>query len=199
MKRMVFAMMALLVSGSAVMAGGDKAAQPLVDTSSIAGGANGFTNGTSSGVSKSGGCTVQVQMKGVTGLTDGDQVICIGSADVKAALIPAGGGNSVVWIVPAKKGGIKIKNSVAVIDVAGQHCGSSNTISFNASTQCYKPDGAYNPATACSGAGMLWIAAPVGTVNLVGLCQGGSIGQRIPGPASGLIAESGMTILTGAK
>ena len=199
MKTIAFAVIALLAAGSA-MAGGDKSSNAFVDTSSIAGGANGFVNGTSSGVSKSSGCTIQVQLKGVTGLGDGDQVICIGSADVRALLLPGGGGNSVVWRAPAKKGAIKIKNSVSVIDVAGQHCGSGNTVSWNATTTCYKPDATYDPATACNGVpGKGWIPAPAGTVNLLGLCQGGAVGQRIPPPSSGVIAETGMTIKTGAK
>jgi hypothetical protein len=201
-RAVVFAAIAVLGSGSMVFAGGDKASTPFADTSSVAGGANGFTNGTSSGVSKSGGCTIQIQLKKLNTalIPDGANVICVGSADVLAASLPPGGaGNSVVWVSPAKAGGVKIKNSVAVLDVGGQHCGSSQTVSFNSGTTCYLPDPGYDPATACQLPAALWVPNPDPTSQLKGLCQGFALGYRIPAPSSGKIAETAMTILTGAK
>ncbi len=202
MKKIALATVALLLSGSLAMAGTDKTQAAFVDVSSVNGGLNGFTNGTSSGKSKSGGCTAQIQLKGLTGLSDGALVICTGSADVVVPTLPGGrGGNSIVWRAPVKSGGINVKNSFAVIDVGGNHCGSAKTVSYNSDTRCYLPDSGYDPAAACAGAGMFWVAAPAGTVNMLGLCQGlsGSEGQRIPPPASGEIARTGMTIPLGAK
>lgn len=200
MRKFLCAIAAGVAFSTVAWAGGDKAATAFVDVSSIDGGANGFSNGISSGQSKTGGCTTQIKMKGLTGINVGDQIICTGSADVKAAALPAGGaGNSVVWVVPAIAGGLKIKSSVAIVDVGGNHCGSTKVVSFNAETRCYKPDPGYNPATACGTVPGIWIAAPVNTTGLVGLCQGTSLGQRIPPPSSGEIARTGMTILVGAK
>jgi hypothetical protein len=181
-------------------AGGDKAQTPFADTSSIDGGSNGFSNGISSGSAKTTGCTTQIKFKGLSGINAGDQVICIGSADVRAAALgPNPAGNSVVWQVPALLGAIKIKSSVAIIDVGGNHCGSTKVVSLNASTQCYKPDPGYNPATACGTVPAIWIAAPANTTGLLGLCQGVNQGDRIPPPSSGKIAETAQTILVGAK
>lgn len=202
MKKVLVAVMAVLTAGSAAMAGGDKVTTAFVDTSSVAGGANGFTNGVSVGTSKSGGCTIQIAMKNLnqTTIPDGSLLICIGSADVRAAALgPNPAGNSVVWTVPAKAGKLAIKNTVAVLDVGGNHCGTTQTVSFNSDTACFLPDGAYDPATACSAASGLWIPAPVGTVNMKGLCQMFTLGARIGNPSSGKIASTGMTILLGAK
>lgn len=202
MKKVLVAVMAVLTAGSAAMAGGDKVATAFVDTSSVDGGSNGFTNGVSAGTAKQGGCSIQIAMKGLntTTIPDGSLVICVGSADVRAAALgPNPAGNSVVWTVPAKAGKIAIKNTVAVLDVGGNHCGSAKTISSNSDTACFLPDGGYNPQTACSGAGGLWIPSPVGTVNLKGLCQGFTNGFRIPNPSTGKIASTGSTILLGAK
>lgn len=200
MRKFVGATIGALAFAAVASAGGDKAQTAFVDPSSIDGGANGFTNGVSSGKSKSGGCTTQIQLKGLSGINDGDQIICTGSADVKAAALPAGGaGNSVVWIVPAKAGGIKIKSSVAIIDVGGNHCGSTKATAINSEARCYKPDSGYDPAAACATVPGIWIVAPTNTTGLVGLCQGTAVGQRIPPPSSGEIARTGMTIPVGAK
>ena len=199
MRKLVIVAIGILALAPAALAGGDKSTSTFADITSINGGSNGFANGTSGGTSKSGGCTIQLAMKGLSGLTDGDNVICTGCADVRAAALgPNPAGNCVVWAIPAKKGSIKTKSSVGIIDVAGQHCGSTQTVSFNAQTTCYKPDLSYDPATACSG-GQLWIPAPVNKGFLVGLCQGFTEGARITPPTSGEIARTGQTILLGAK
>jgi len=200
MRNFVCALAAGVAFSAVAWAGGDKSSTAFVDPSSLDGGANGFTNGVSSGSSKSSGCTTQIKIKGLTGLNDGDQVICIGSADVKAAALPPGGaGNSVVWTVPVAAGQIKLKSSVAIIDVGGNHCGSTKATAINSDARCYKPDGAYNPQTACGTIPGIWIAAPANTTGLVGLCQGTAVGQRIPPPSSGEICRTGMTIPVGAK
>jgi hypothetical protein len=199
MRKFVCAIAAGVVFASGAWAGGDKAATAFVDVSNS--GTNGFTNGTSSGQSKTSGCTTQIKMKGLTGVNVGDMIICTGSADVIAPGVfnPPGAGNSVVWEVPAIAGGLKIKSSVAIISVGGQHCGGTTALSYNAETRCYKPDPGYDPQTACGTIPGIWIAAPTNTTGLVGLCQGTAVGQRIPAPSSGEIARTGMTILVGAK
>jgi hypothetical protein len=203
MRKFMCAVIAGIAFAGVAWAGGDKAQTAFADVSSIDGGAHGFSNGVSSGSSKTTGCTTQIQMKGLSGVNAGDMVICTGSADVLASALPAGGaGNSVVWRVPAKAGAIKIKSSVAIITVAGQHCGSAKAISFNAETRCYKDDPGYDPAAACAtipAPGALWVAAPTNTTGLLGLCQGFALGDRIPPPSSGEIARTGMTIAVGAK
>jgi hypothetical protein len=199
MRNFVCAIAAGVAFATVAWAGGDKAATAFVDVSNS--GTNGFTNGTSSGQSKTGGCTTQIKFKGLTGVAAGDMLICTGSADVIAPPIfnPPGAGNSVVWQVPAIAGGLKIKSSVAIISVAGQHCGGTTALSYNAETRCYKPDPGYDPQTACGTIPGIWVAAPTNTTGLVGLCQGTAVGQRIPAPSSGEIARTGMTILVGAK
>jgi hypothetical protein len=199
MRKFVCAVIAGVAFAAVAWAGGDKAQTAFVDVSNT--GTNGFTNGTSQGTSKTTGCTTQIGFKNLTGIAAGDQVICTGSADVIAPGVfnPPGAGNSVVWSVPAVTGGIKIKSSVAIITVGGQHCGSTTALSYNAETRCYKPDPTYNPATACGTIPGIWVAAPTNTTGLLGLCQGTAVGQRIPPPSSGEIARTGMTILTGAK
>jgi len=182
-------------------AGGDKAATAFVDVSSVDGGANGFSNGVSSGQNKTGGCTTQIKMKGLTGVSLGDQIICTGNADVVAppAIPSPGAGNSAVWRVPAIAGGLKLKSSLAIVDVGGNHCGATKVISYNAETRCYKPDPGYDPAAKCATIPGIWLAAPANTTGLLGVCQGTALGQRIPPPASGEIARTGSTIPIGAK
>ena len=200
MRKLACAIMAGFAFAGIAWAGGDKAQTPFADTSSINGGSNGFTNGISSGSTKTTGCTSQIQLKKLSGVNAGDLLICIGSADVRAAALgPNPAGNSVVWRAPAVLGGLKIKSSVAIIDVGGNHCGSTKAVDLNAGTACYLPDPGYNPATACGTVPGIWIAAAPNTSGLIGLCQMTSIGQRIPPPSSGKIAETGMTILVGAK
>lgn len=199
MRKFVCAVIAGVAIAGVAWAGGDKAATAFADVSNS--GTNGFTNGTSSGQSKTGGCTTQIKMKGLTGVNAGDVLICIGSADVIAPGVfnPPGAGNSVVWEVPAITGGLKIKSSVASVSVGGQHCGSTLAISYNAETRCYKPDNTYNPQTACQSIPGIWIASSDTSTGLQGLCQGTAFGQRIPPPSSGEIARTGMTIPVGAK
>jgi hypothetical protein len=140
-------------------------------------------------------------LKGLTGVAAGDLLICIGSADVRAAALGSNpAGNSVVWRAPAVLGGLKIKSSLTSISVGGNSCGTTKAVDFNANTACYKPDPSYDPATACGTVPGIWIAAPPASPGgLQGLCQMTSLGQRIPPPSSGKIAETGMTILVGAK
>jgi hypothetical protein len=214
---LVLAVASLVLSGAQVSwAGGDKTAEAFVDPSSLGGGANGFTNilstgGTSSGTTKSGSCLLQVQLKGLTGFADGAVLICIAEADVRAAALGGGAntfGNSVVLRASVKAGGAKLK-----ADLKKVGCGSSDVIALNGFTSCYEPDADYsnvddtaagtNWEEACLGAGMAPVANPSvappaidpGPVKdgLLGLCQGfaPNAGERIPRPATGLIAEQG--------
>jgi len=179
---------------------GDKQGNSFVDISSLSGGSNGFTNGISTnlvfsvGASKSSSCKLKVQFKGLTGLSDGDLLICLPGADVKAAGLPAGGaGNSVVmnveWTALTGKGIGK-----ADLRNFALGCGSTDAISWNGELDCYLPDGAYNPATQCGSDGGLWLAPTDPTKdNILGICQGAVLGFRITPPSSGLLAEQGGT------
>jgi hypothetical protein len=188
------------IHASSVALAADKSSTPFVNTSST-GSPFGFINGTSTGLSKVSGCTIQIELKKLRGLSDGAQVICIGSADVKTAALPGGAGVSVVWIAPVVAGNVKIKNSVSVFDENGVHCGSAQAVAWNGTTTCYQYTAAYDPAAVCAGQGGVWSWAPAGTVFLVGLCQGPELALdfRILPPSSPKLAETGMTILTGAK
>jgi len=214
---LVLAAASLMLGGAQVSsAGGDKTAEAFVDPSSLAGGANGFTNilstgGTSSGKSKSGKCLLQLQFKGLAGFADGALLICIAEADVRASALGGGVntfGNSVVFRAEVKSGGAKSKGDLKKIG-----CGSSDAIALNGFLRCYEPDADYSnpddtaPGTnweeECLSAGMA--PAPNPSVappaidpgpakdGLLGLCQGflANGGERIPAPPTGLIAEQG--------
>jgi len=212
---LVLAAASLMLSSAQVsFAGGDANSEAFVDPSSIAGGANGFTNiistgGSSSGKSKGGKCLLQVQFKGITGYADGTQLICIAEADVRASALPAGlYGNSIVLRGAFKSGGVKMK-----ADLKKVACGSADAIAINGYITCYAPDADYTntddgaPGTnweeACLAAGMVPIANPsLSPVDpgpakdaLLGLCQGlgANLGQRINPPPTGIVAEQGQS------
>lgn len=214
MRKFLVLAAATVMLGSAQIswAGGDANSEAFVDPSSIAGGANGFTNiissgGTSSGKSKAGKCLLQIQFKGISGYADGTQLICIAEADVRASALPAGlYGNSIVLRGVFKAGGAKFK-----ADLKKVGCGSADAIAIKGYMKCYAPNAAYtdtsSPGTnwqaACSAAGMIAIPNPSlspvdpgpAKDSLLGLCQGlaANAGQRINPPASGLVAEQGQS------
>jgi hypothetical protein len=179
---------------------GDKIASSFVDNTSLSGGSNGFTNGISTnlvysvGASKSASCKLKVQFKGLAGLSEGDLLICLPGADVRAAGLPAGGaGNSVVmnvkWTALTGKGIGK-----ADLRNLALGCGSTDSVSWNGEMDCYLPDPGYNPATQCGADGGLWLAPiDVDKDNLLGICQGAVLGFRITPPGSGLLAVQGGT------
>jgi hypothetical protein len=177
----------------------DKVASSYVDTTSLSGGSAGFTNGISTnatystGSSKSSSCKIKIQFKGVTGLSDGDELICLPGADVKAVSLPPGGaGNSVAMTVvySALTGKAQGKADLRKIE-GGLGCGSQDAISYNGELDCYLPDAGYDAEAACAG---IWLAPDAtSTDNLLGICQGVVPGFRIGTPASALLAEQGST------
>ena len=196
----LFAAAALVVAASTSWAG-DKSGEAFVDTSSLAGGSNGFTNGISTnlvystGASKSAACKIKVQFKGLTGLADGAELICIGSADVKASIFPAGAGNSALLTAVWDQLTGKALGKADLRRVAGGvGCGSLDAINYDNDMDCYLPDAGYDPATQCATDGALWVAAAAeSTDNFLGICQGGAPGFRITPPGSGLLASQGAT------
>lgn len=179
---------------------GDKESSSFVDNTSLSGGSNGFTNGISTnlvfstGSSKASACKVKVQFKGLTGLSDGDELICIPGADVLGGPLPPGGaGNSVVmnvvWTALTGKGLGKADLRNFAIG-----CGAVDAVNWNGELNCYLPDGAYNPATQCASDGGIWLAPlDPDKDNLLGICQGVVLGFRITPPGSGLVAIHGST------
>ena len=198
----VIVAVAIGLMGSAGWAA-DKSSSSFVDASSLAGGSNGFSNGVSSGKDKAASCKVKIQIKGLTGFSDGDQIICIASADVRSAALgnAASGipvGNSVVILAPWSD--LK-QQAQGKADLSLIGCGTTTAINVGGDLECYKPDAAYladlaGAATACTGnTGMFW-GNPSSTPkdNLVGLCQGtlaAGAGARIDPPSSGKILQHG--------
>jgi hypothetical protein len=189
----------LTASGSIA---GDKIGSSFVDNTSLSGGSNGFTNAISTnavysvGASKSAACKLKVQFKGLTGLSDGDLLICLPGADVKATGLPAGGaGNSVAMTVKWTALTGKALGKADLRNIAGGlGCGSVDSISWNGELDCYLPDGGYNAATQCASDGGLWLAPADPTKdNLLGICQGVVLGFRLTPPGSGLLAVQGST------
>jgi len=180
----------IFTAGSAWAGAKDKSSNTLVDINA-AGVINNVTGKTKT---KSKGCTLQIQAKPVA-LADGEMVICIAEADVVGV-----GGNSILIAGEAKAGQLKIKAPMGEATFAGLGCGDIEAISYNGNMRCYKDDATYRgdanvPGSwkaACTGNGMLAGVAGTETflkVNdtqpvMIGLCQGLSIGLRIPGPPS---------------
>ncbi|MGH7787168.1 MAG: hypothetical protein ACRERC_09910 [Candidatus Binatia bacterium] len=174
----------LFTAGSAWAGAKDKSSNTLVEITP----AGVIDNVTGKTKTKSKDCTLQIQAKPVV-LADGEMVICIAEADVVGV-----GGNSILIAGEAKAGQLKIKAPMGEASFAGLGCGDIQAISYNGNMRCYKDDAAYRTggwATACTGAGML--AGVGGTTMLkandtqpimIGLCQGLTIGLRIPGPPS---------------
>src|SRR5262249_36912276 len=198
----------VLLIGSTSFAGGDKAANAVADPSGLNGGANGFTNGTSAGAVKSAGCKIQGKIAGITGLADGDVVICIGAGAVYGT--PLGPstllGNAAIIRGVHTGGQINFK-----ADLTGVGCGnatlSAKIVSLDPTFACYKPDAAYsdptspstNWHTSCAGIPVDNPAAATGLpakVATLGVCQATS-GSANPqaAPLTGEIFETGQTIL----
>jgi len=147
-----------------------------------------FTNGSSSGKSKGDDkCKVQIQLKGV-GLPDsdqlpgtGDEVICVSHASVSTGGI--GLSTSAIFRGEIKSGGVKIK---ADLFVEGIGCipskgGGPAVSQYEAQTSCYEPDGTYSPALSVAFAS--------------DSTQGVVIGSFAPRPATGLLANDGLSFL----
>lgn len=198
-KTLLIGALAVAVAAPAWAGPKDQIKQSLIGVDAIGGNAT-VNNATTAFSMAAKGCTVQIKAKGLSGVADGDMVMCIVGADVKATGLPAGGaGNGVLLVGEVKKAGISLKASLAEIG-----CGGTDQINYNGNMHCYLDDATYRTtgwSTACLGAGMAPIAnaqpepkqlkVNAGQNIVVGLCQGLSPGQRLPGPGAGLIAQWG--------
>lgn len=215
MRTTIFAVAVILAASPVAWAGGDKQADAFVDASSLGGGANGFTNGTSVGKLKAGGCKWSGQLKSLnmTAVPDGAHVICVSGAEVRSGLLPAETGNSVIFRGVAKGGQVKMKADLTTMDIGGLHCGTSMATSWGGETKCFLGSGApggdadyddendsINWVSKCTAAGMivvkstLWIpGADPAKVNVLGLCQGTAPNQRIADPVGAEVARQGQT------
>jgi hypothetical protein len=149
-------------------------------------------------------CALQVQMQTLSGVSDGDVVICVADADLDS---PVAGGNGVIVAGEIKAGKINFKANLAEVDVAGTGCGDAEAISYNGGIRCFLDDPTYrgdaNVAGSwradCAAQGGLTSGAPGATklkVNntqsiVVGLCQTFTLGTRLAGPATSEFARTG--------
>jgi hypothetical protein len=202
MRKIAMATAALLAfTGTAFAGPKDKTSETLVNPSSINGSAE-WNNTTVSTKVKSGKCKLQIQFKDATGIA-GDDIVCLGEADVLSATLGVGlFGNSVVIQGTVEADGkFKAKANLGAIG-----CGILDTaLAMNGGTRCYQATvgtgvGEYDWAAACSGAGMAPIGANVlpGTEDIngdavVGICQGlvANAGQRINPPAANPLLVQG--------
>jgi hypothetical protein len=193
-KTLMIGALAMAVATPAFAGPKDQIKQSLIGADAIAGNAT-VNNATTSFSMAAKGCTVQIKAKGLLGTADGDIVMCIVGADVKATGLPAGGaGNGVLLVGEIKKGGISLKADLTEIG-----CGGTDQINYNGNAACYLDSPAYRGpsggwTTACLGQGMAPIAnaqpepkqlkVNAGQNIVEGLCQGLSPGQRLPGPGT---------------
>jgi hypothetical protein len=146
-------------------------------------------------------CQLQVQMQTLSGLSDGDVVICLAEADTYA---PIAGGNSVVIAAEVKSGKINLKANLAEVDIAGLGCGDVDAISYNGGIKCYLDDPTYRgdanvPGSWRASCPFLKSAAPGITMLkdnptqpiVVGICQGAIVGNRITPPPTAEFARTG--------
>jgi hypothetical protein len=180
-----------LALGSVALAGPkDKTQEALINPTDVAGNAS-WDNTVVATKVKTGKCKVQIQFKDASGV-EGQEVICLGEADViSSTLAPPGAGNGVVMKGIVSGGKLKIKGKMT-----GVGCGSEAAITLNSAVTCYEEDPTYDPAVACASMPGLWV--PQGSIvevkpdSIVGLCQGVTLGARIAPPASPLLAVQGM-------
>jgi hypothetical protein len=193
MQQFVYAVAVTVVLSATAWAGPKDATQEtLIDPSSIEGNGVTWDNRTVQTKVKAGKCKLQIQFKGTLPAIEGQTLICLASADVRASALPIGLiGNSVVLTGTVESGKLKMSANLAAIG-----CGVlSSAINVNGNTICYEEDPSYDPAAACAGAGMLWVPPSAGFKpdSLAGLCQGfvDGAGERIPPPSSPKLAEQG--------
>jgi hypothetical protein len=184
----------------------DQVKAPLVAPQAFAGNAT-VNNATTDFKFQQKGCKLQIKAKGLTGLADGDVIICIAGTDVIAppTILPPGAGNAIILTGEAKAGGLKIK-----ADLTEALCGTNAAVSFNTEMSCYLDDPLYRTpggtwVTGCTNVGSVPIANPSAdpdtlkvndTQNVVvGLCQNfATLGARPDPPASSLIAVMGSAL-----
>lgn len=150
-------------------------------------------------------CSLQVQMQTLSGVSDGDVVICIADADL---LTPVPGGNGVIITGAVKSGKLNFKANLAEVDILGQSCGDAEAISYNGGIRCFLDNPTYRGDALvpgswradCAALGGIASGAPGATKLkapnssqsvVVGLCQTFVVGNRLTGPASVEFARTG--------
>jgi hypothetical protein len=203
-RTVVMSALALALAAPAFAGPKDQAKETLVAPQSLAGNAQ-VTNATTTFVSQTKGCSLQIKAKGITNLADGAIVICLASADV---ITPPYGpnpvGRSVLLLGEVKSGGVSVKADLTEIG-----CGADEQVSFNSDLKCYLDDANYrsDPSSLwkilCLGQAMSWSVNAASepkklkvndTENvIVGQCRGSFPGARLPGPVAGtVIAQRGL-------
>lgn len=148
-------------------------------------------------------CALQVQMQTLSGVADGDIIVCVADADL---LLPAGG-NGVVLTGAIKAGKLNFKADLSEVDIFGTGCGDVEAISYNGGIRCFKDDGAYRLDAGvgswrddCAALGGFLSGAPGATkLNapndtqsvVVGICQTLTVGARLTGPTTTEFARTG--------
>jgi hypothetical protein len=203
MKRLVIVAAALAIALPAWAGPKDKSAETLVDPTSITGNLVTWNNATVTAKVKAGKCKVKIQFKDALAALNGQQVICVAGADVRATALPPGlFGNSIVMAGTVADGKLKISADLSQIG-----CGDQNAININSTISCYAQDADYTDANdlnpgnwkqVCINAATVMAALPIVgdpplADDLLGLCQGftAGAGERIDPPASALIAVQG--------
>lgn len=207
MKRLIVGTCVAVMCAAPALAGPkDQTKAPMVGPQAFAGNAT-VNNATTDFKFAQKGCKLQIAAKGLTGLADGDVIICVAGTDVIAppTILPPGAGNAIIVAGEVKAGALKIK-----ADLTEALCGSNAATSFNTTMECYLDDPLYRtPAgtwvTGCTNVGSVPIANPAAdpdtlkvndTQNVVvGLCQNfATLGARPDPPASALIAVQGSSL-----
>ena len=204
-KIVIISAIAVACAAPALAGPKDQGKEAMVGPQALTGNAT-VNNQTTAASNKNKGCKLQISFKDMTGVVDGDVIICLGEADVispAGGINPPGGGNSVVLVGEVKSNGVKIKADLSPIG-----CGGVEALQFNGNMKCYRDDVAYRTGgwmAACTAtAGSVPIPDPNCPADcptlkgdatqpvLVGLCQNfGTLGARINPPPSSLISVNG--------
>ncbi len=134
---------AILASSSPALAGGDK--MSLSFTNHVTPGTDGtpFKNCTSTGAYKSSGTQIQIQLKGLVGLTDTDGIICtdddficVTHTETNGVLFT--GPSTVIFRAEVKKGQLKVKHDLCAENAAT--CLPIPLSSVALDAKCFGPD-----------------------------------------------------------
>jgi hypothetical protein len=194
--------LALMIAAPALAGPKDQSKEALIAPQSMAGNAT-VNNSTTSFATQTKGCSLQIKAKGLTGIMDGEIVICLASADVQSPpTIPSTAGRSIIVLGEVRSGGMTVKADLTEIG-----CGVHEQISFNSDLKCYRDSPIYRGMTGqwqilCLGQAMTPTANALpeaktlkinDTENVIlGECRGTTVGSRLPGPVGGtLIAQRG--------
>jgi hypothetical protein len=204
MRRLVIVCAGVCAFAAPALAGPkDQTKMAMIGRQAVAGNAT-VNNATTDFKVATKGCKMQLKAKGLSGLSDGDVIICTGGADVLGGPFVSPAGNTIVITGEAKAGQVKIKADLTEIG-----CGSSDVIQFNGSFACYLDDAPYrstdagvgswaDACTAATGIPLVNAAAAPDTLKanptqrvVLGVCQAFTGGVRINPPTGAEIAVDG--------